>query len=105
MKKKEVQEQQLYLGTIDRDGYLYIPWLGSCWRNRKHYGVGQILIVTMENNKVVGVELPEFKQLKAMKDETTSQWLMFDEIFKQSPLFRQTLMLKALNEVMKENQP
>ncbi len=98
-------ENLTFLGVVNRDRNIDIPWRGTTIYVEHDYEVGQNLIVTLaidENTicaPVVKVELPEIKQLKAMKDELTSDWERFSAIFNNSSMGDKVRMLRALDMV------
>lgn len=93
-----------FLGVVNRNGVIYIPWTGATIPKISRHPPGTNLIVTLDNNgeKFISARLPSLKAIKQMKEESHAAWLRFEQIFEQELLLRKTRMLRALNEVMKE---
>ncbi len=95
--------QEVFLGAVDRDKNIYIPWRGTHVYVEHNYDPGQNLLVTLEIGEntlcaeVVKVELPALKQLKQMKDELAADWARFSLMFEMSPMKDQVRMLRALD--------
>jgi len=98
--------KQVFLGVVDRNKGIDIPWRGTNVTVEHSYEPEQNLLVTLEINdnticaEVVSVELPTLLQLKQMKDELSADWARFDSIFQTASLAQKVLMLKALNQVI-----
>lgn len=101
-------EQLTFLGEVDRNGNIYIPWRGTHCYVDHNYEIGQNLIVTLEIDDnticahVVKVELPTLQQLKEMKDELSGDWWRFEQIFRNATMAQKTRMLKALDKSIAE---
>ncbi len=105
--------EQTFLGVVERDGGIYIPWrgtnvyYGTNASNGEIYELGQNLIVTLEIDEnticahVVKVELPTLEQLKKIKDELSTDWNRFELIFNSGTLGQRVTMLWALDQALK----
>jgi|GEM_PF-5219416 len=93
----------VFLGVVDRDGSIDIPWRGTYLRWKHNYDPGQNLLVTLETGdntiyaKVIRVEMPTLEQLKDMKDELKADWDRFTSVFQNATMADQVRMLRALD--------
>ena len=93
---------EVFLGVVNRNGNIDIPWRGTAIYVPHSYEVGQNLLVTIDtegsaSGKVVKVDLPTLRQVKQMKDELASDWERFSLIFKSMPMGQQVTLLRALD--------
>lgn len=103
--KGKLNKNDIFLGVVDRDGSIFIPWRGTHVSLEHNFDVGQNLLVQAEENgpfvKYVKAELPTLEQLKQMKDELWSDWYRLVEIFRTAPMLQKVLMLRALDKEMR----
>lgn len=92
----------VFLGVVNRDKHIDIPWRGTTIYIEPDYDIGQNLLVTLEigDNTFCAdskkVELPTLEQLKKMKDELDGDWTRFTLLFKDASMRQKVLILKAL---------
>ena len=106
--KKTGKNNDTFLGVVDRNGSIFIPWRGTNVSLEHNFEPGQNLLVELEikagMGKVIKVELPTLEQLKQMKEELLLDWYRFAEIFRTAPMRQKVLMLHALgNEMRSQN--
>jgi len=104
--KGKLKKNNTFLGVVNRDGSIFIPWRGTNVTLDHNFEVDQNLLVTLEINKagtgkVLKAELPTLNQLKQMKEELFSDWYRFAEIFRTAPMRQKVLMLCALDKAMR----
>jgi hypothetical protein len=100
--------KEVFLGVVDRDNTIYLPWRGTYMFVEHNYEPGQNLLVTLEINEntveVVKVELPTIKQLKQIKDELDSDWHRCSLVFKMVSMKDKVRMLRALDLVERQKE-
>lgn len=94
--------EEVFLGVVELNGNIAIPWRGTHVFNKHGYNPGQIVLVTLDDTdsgmrSVVKVEIPTLDQLKQMKDELKEDWSRFSKIFKQASMIHKVQMLRALD--------
>ncbi len=94
--------KNIFLGVIDRNKRIFIPWRDPIVIIDHKYEVGQNLLVTLEDGQATKIELPTLAQLKAMNDELTDDWARFSELFKQFSMGQKVEMLRALDRKIEE---
>lgn len=92
----------VFLGVVERDGNIYIPWRGTHVTVEHNYEIGDNLLVTLDttgnlSDKVIKVELPTLDQLKKIRDELANDWERFTDIFTQFPMWKKVEMLRSLD--------
>jgi len=97
-------KENVFLGVANRRGEIDIPWRGTVIARRPelNYEPGQNFFITIVNGCAEKVELPTLQEIKQAKDETANDWARFHQIFLQSNLGRRVLMLRALDEAIRE---
>jgi hypothetical protein len=90
-----------FLGVVERNGSIYIPWRGTHVATDSEYEPGQNLLVTIVDGRAT-IDLPTIVQLKQIRDELNADWERFTEIFRQVPMGRKVRMLQALDQSQKE---
>lgn len=98
-------KNDMFLGIVEWDGSIFIPWRGTNVYPKHDFEPGQNLLVELDITaglgQVVKVELPTLEQLKQMKDELSSDWSRFTEIFNKASVLQRVLMLHALDKEMR----
>jgi len=95
-----------FLGVVERNGSIFIPWRGTNVSLKHNFEPCQNLLVDLEFNKtgtgsVVKAELPTLEHLKQMKDELSLDWDRFTQIFNRASMLQKVLMLCALDKEMR----
>jgi len=99
--------EQVFLGIVDRDNSIFIPWRGTKISTNHEHQAGQYLLVTLDVNdsgvgKVTKIDLPTLAQVKQIKEELNNDWYRMAKIFEQASMVKKVLMLKALDETIRE---
>ena len=93
-----------FLGVVERDSSIFIPWRGTHVYPVHDFEPGQNLLVELDITAGLGrsvkAELPTLEQLKQMKDELSSDWCRFTEIFNKASMLQKVLMLRALDKAI-----
>lgn len=102
-----MNKENTFLGVVDRDGSIFIPWRGTNV-SRENFEPGQNLLVELKINQgglgqVIKAELPTLEQLKQMKDELSADWDRFAQMFNGVSMLRKVLMLRALDRAMRDS--
>lgn len=105
MAMNKLEKNDTFLGIVDRDGSIFIPWRGTHVSLEHNFEPGQNLLVELNTTaglgRVVKAELPTLEKLKEMKEELSSDWHRFAEIFRTASMRQKVLMLRALDQAMR----
>lgn len=101
-------ETDTFLGVVNRDGSIFIPWRGTNVSLEHNFAVGQNLLVKLEITKsgvgkVIKAEMPTLVQSLKMEDELWADWYRLAGIFRMAGMRQQVLMLRAMDKAMRNS--